>query len=87
METITIKVEKNMAKEIDEAMNPNYSTKTEFIRNALRDKLEEIKRDKLIEEFMKFRGKAKKKTTYEENRKTKWEVSKEFEKMLDKRFS
>jgi hypothetical protein len=36
---------------------------------------------------MKFRGKASKKTTYEENRKTREIVSKELMEELDKRFS
>ena len=43
MESITIKVSTQMAKEIEKAMKPNYSTKTEFIRAALREKLEKLK--------------------------------------------
>ena len=87
METITIKVEKDLAREMNKAMKPLYSTKTEFIREAIRDKIEKLSTNELIKEFMKFRGKAKKKTTYEENRRTKWEVSEELMKALDKRFS
>ncbi len=43
--------------------NKGYSTKTEFIREALREKLEADERELLITEFMKFKGKAKKSTT------------------------
>lgn len=65
----------------------NFSTRTEFIRTAIRDKLENLSRDELIKEFLKFRGKAKKKTTYEENRKTREIVSKELFAELEKRFT
>ncbi len=88
METICIKIEEEllgrMNKDMEEA---GYSTKTEFIREAIRKKLEEDERERLIKEFLKFKGRAKKQTTYEENRKTKKIVSKELMQELDKRFS
>ena len=51
-----------------------YSTKTEFIREAIRKKLENDEKERLIKEFIKFKGKAKKKTTYEENKQTREKV-------------
>jgi predicted transcriptional regulator len=54
MESITIKVENEFAREIDRAMRPHYSTKTEFIREAIRDKIKEITK----EELEKVRGDA-----------------------------
>ncbi|VVB81580.1 Uncharacterised protein [uncultured archaeon] len=66
MESITIKVNDEMAEEIDKAMKPNYSTKTEFVREALRDKLEAIKKTDSWKELHKFLGKSKRKTTDEE---------------------
>ena len=42
LESITIKVPKEMAKEIDEILTPYYGTRTEFIREAIRDKLRTI---------------------------------------------
>lgn len=69
MESITIKVEDNLADEIDKAMKPDYSTKTEFIREAIRDKIKSIRKEKSIEELSKYFGKAKTKTTYKEERK------------------
>ena len=66
MESITIKVSTQMAKEINQAMKPNYSTKTEFVRTALREKLEKIKQTKEYKELRKYLGILKTKTTDEE---------------------
>ncbi len=69
MEAISLKLDGNMLRNIDQALNRhNYSTRTELIRDAIRDKLEELNRDILIAEFMKYKGKSKIKTTREENR-------------------
>lgn len=80
MESITIKVEDNLAKEMDLAMKQDYSTKTEFVREAIRDKLKEIRKEKAIDELRKFFGKSKTKTTYAEERKIREDVGKEFAK-------
>jgi len=87
MEMVTLRFQEKILKDIDKKMiEHNFNSRTEFIRDAVRDKLEELERGELIKKFMKLRGKAKVKTTYEENRKTKEEVSKELMKELDKRF-
>lgn len=80
MESITIKVEDNLAKEMDLAMKRDYSTKTEFVREAIRDKLKEIRKEKAIDELRKYFGKVKTKTTYAEERKIRENVGKEFAK-------
>ena len=80
MESITIKVENNLAKEIDKAMKQDYTTKTEFIREAIRDKIKNIREEKAIEELSKYFGKARVKTTYKEERKIREEVGKKFAK-------
>ena len=80
MESITIKVEDKLAREIGKAMIPYYSTKTDFIREAIRDKIKEIKKEKAIDELRKYFGKAKTKTTYKEERKIREEVGKTFAK-------
>ncbi len=59
MESITIKVNDEMASEINKAMKPNYSTKTEFIREALRDKMKQIEGDKFLMALKRFQGAAK----------------------------
>ena len=87
MESITIKVEDHLAKEIDLAMNPDYSTKTEFIREAIRDKLKSIRKEKSIDELRKYLGKAKTKTSYEEEREIRKKVGKDFAKMFNEKLN
>jgi len=80
MDSITIKVEDNLAKEIATAMKPHYSTKTEFIREAIRDKIKAIKKDKAIDELKNLFGKAKTKTSYKEEREIREKIGKQFAK-------
>ncbi len=87
METVCIKVEDELLDRVNQSMKKSgYSTKTEFIREAIREKLEDDEKEVLIKEFMKFRGKGRS-TTDEERRKTREEVSKELMEELKKRFS
>ncbi|MBI2136712.1 ribbon-helix-helix protein, CopG family [Candidatus Woesearchaeota archaeon] len=88
MEVISVKFQENVLQEIDEKISEhNFNSRTEFIREAVRDKLAELSREDLMKEFLKFKGKAKKATTYEENKKTKELVSKELMAELEKRFN
>lgn len=88
METVSVKFNEDVLKKVDKSISDhNFNSRTEFIRDAVRDKLDDLSKDDLMKEFLKFRGKAKKKTTYAENRKTKEEVSKELMDELEKRFS
>ncbi|MDA3836132.1 MAG: ribbon-helix-helix domain-containing protein [Nanoarchaeota archaeon] len=49
MENISLKLEKNFADSIKRAMkNHNYSTKTEFIRAALREKLAQLEEQEIL---------------------------------------
>lgn len=80
MESITIKVEENLAKEMDKAMKPFYSTKTEFIREAIREKLIALRKEQAIEELKKHFGKAKTKTSYKEEIEIRDRVGKQFAK-------
>ena len=87
METVTVKFQENVLRTIDKSITEHdFNSRTEFIREAVRDKLSELNKEDLIKEFLKFRGKAKKKTTYEENRKTREIVSRELMAELDKKF-
>jgi len=58
MESITIKVNDELAAEIEKAMKPNYTTKTELIREALRDKVKQIENDRFLSALQKFKGAA-----------------------------
>jgi len=78
MESITIKVEEDLAREIGKAMKPYYSTKTEFIREAIREKLMDLRKKQAMEELNRHFGKAKTKTTYKEERGIREKVSRQF---------
>lgn len=87
MEVVTVKFQEDVLKRIDETIaEHNFNSRTEFIREAVRDKLADLSKEDLVNEFLKFRGKAGKKTTYGQNLKTKQEVSKELMAELEKRF-
>ena len=59
MESITIKVEERLAKEIGRAMKSGYSTKTEFIREAIREKINSVDKDIAWKKLMNFRSNTK----------------------------
>lgn len=87
METLCIKVEDELLDRMNASMkNSGYSTKTEFVREAIREKLDDDEKEMLIREFLKFKGKGKA-TTDEERRRTKEKVSKELFEDLERRFS
>ena len=80
MESITIKVDKGLAQKMEMAMKPDYSTKTEFIREAIRDKLEDLEKKRLIEHFKKYVGKANVKVSDERLREIREQVGREYAK-------
>ncbi len=51
MENLSIKLDSRIAKQISKALKDfKYSTKTEFIRDAIRSKLNELEKERRIEE-------------------------------------
>jgi len=94
MESICIRVEKPVAEEIEKCMRKlHYSTKTEFIREALRDKLKEIEEKEKKETWQRlyalrgaFKGMGKAKTD-EKWYKLREEAGNEFIEMMEKRFA
>ena len=78
MESITIKVDEDFAKEIEKAMTPYYSTKTEFIREAIRDKIKSQKSEEIAARLKKSFGIAKTNTSDEELRAIREKVGKEY---------
>jgi len=57
MEAITLKMDGTMLKAIDSSLGHNfYSTRTEFIRDAIRLKLEEIEKRQRIEGLKLMQG-------------------------------
>jgi len=88
MEAVTIKFQEDILSKIDKTIEEhNFNSRTEFIREAVRDKISELRKEDLLQEFLKFRGKSKIKTTPEDNKTTKAIVSKELMEELNKRFN
>ena len=49
MESISLKLEKNFLQDIEKTMRKfRYATKTEFIRQAIRDKIIDLKKEELL---------------------------------------
>lgn len=88
MEIVTVRFQEDILQKIDESIAMhNFNSRTEFIREAVRKELADLDREKLIKEFLSYRGKAKVKVSDEQIRKAKEEVSKELLADLEKRFS
>ncbi len=88
MEIVTVKFQEDILKKVDFCISKhNFNSRTEFIREAVRDKLENLTKQELINKFLKLNGKSKTKTTVEQNIKTKEAVSKELLEELEKRFN
>jgi len=64
MEMISLKLEEGLLNEIDHNLNRyRYSTRTEFIRDAIREKLSDLEKDEMLKAITKIRGSSKHKTT------------------------
>lgn len=57
METVTLKMEASLLEEIDSTLaNNRYSTRTEFIRDAIRCKLTAFEKEETIRKLTAMRG-------------------------------
>lgn len=75
-EMITVKLEDTFLADVDVVVEKEgYQNRTEFIRNALREKIEEARLREAIMEIAHLKGAAKKKTS-----------DKEYEKIREKAF-
>ena len=87
MQTITFKLNDEILSKVDKSLSMfNFSTRTEFIRDAIRDKLEQQETDNFMKKLAAFRGKAKTKYSDKEFRKLRDKVSEEYERELEARF-
>ena len=67
METISLKLEEGILEEIDlKLASHRYSTRKEFIRDAIREKLSEHEKNELLKTVAQLRGSSKKTTTDEQ---------------------
>ena len=81
MQTITIKMEDKLLEEIDQKLADNrYSTRTEFIRDAIREKLSDLEKEELLKTIAKLRGSSKRKTTDEQLHEARERLITEYEK-------
>ena len=64
MEMISLKLKPEVLKEIDEKLTKHrYNTRTEFIRDAIREKLSDLEKERLLKTVERLRGISKHKTT------------------------
>ena len=83
MESISLKLEGNFLRDIERIMKKHrYSTKTEFIREAIRDKINGIEKQETLRKIDEVFGSSKRKTTDEELHKSR----KKAVEMLEKKF-
>lgn len=80
MEAVCIKLEENLLTDIEQTMKTyRYSTKTEFIREAIRDKINELEqRQKILSAY----GASRKKTTSSDLHKARQAAFAEIEKEI-----
>lgn len=82
-EMITVKLDHVFLGDIDNILrNEGYQNRTEFIRNALREKVEAIKLKKAMIELAHLKGSIKKKTTEGDYEKIRAKAFEEISKML-----
>lgn len=66
METVTFKLHEKLLKKIDKLLRPlNFNNRTEFIREAVREKLYKIETERLMRKLAQFKGAAMVKTSDE----------------------
>ncbi|MBW2984988.1 ribbon-helix-helix domain-containing protein [Candidatus Woesearchaeota archaeon] len=80
-ELVTFKMEHEFLEDVDEtAKNAGFQNRTEFIRAALREKVDDVKLKKAMQEIAHLRGASKKKTTDKERERIREKVFEEFDK-------
>ena len=64
MEAVSLKLEDGFLKDIEKTMKKHrYTTKTEFIREAIRDKIRDLEKEEALLRAKKLYGASKIKTT------------------------
>jgi metal-responsive CopG/Arc/MetJ family transcriptional regulator len=83
MKVLNVKIENGILQEIDKNLIKNrYSTRSEFVRDAIRSKLSELEKEEMLKHVITIKGKSKYKTTEEQLHKSREEIGK----LLEKRF-
>ena len=64
METVTFKLQEDIISEVDALLKPmRYNNRTEFIREAIREKLDRADKERRIANLLKLKGSLRTKTT------------------------
>ena len=64
MQAVSLKLENEFLRDIEKVMKKHrYTTKTEFIREAIRDKIKDLEKEKALMRLEKAYGASKRKTT------------------------
>lgn len=85
MEAISLKLDENILSEIDKKLSRyRYSTRTEFIRDAIRSKLSELEKKEMLKAIDRMYGYSKRKTTDEQLHAAGEKVFREIEKRFKK---
>ncbi len=81
MDTITFKLQEDILKKIDSVLKPlNFSNRTEFIRECVREKLNSIEKDIVLRQLLAFKGAAKKSVSNEQLHTIREKVASEYAK-------
>ena len=81
MEIVTFKLQEEILKKIDSLLKPlHFNNRTEFIREAVREKLKKIETEKFMKKLAKFKGSAKTHVSDERLHEIRDEVAKEYAK-------
>ena len=84
MENISLRLETKFIRELESFIKKhNYMTKTEFIREAMRDKIKELEKQETLNKIEKLFGSSKRKTTNEDLHKIREKLTKDYEKKFD----
>lgn len=82
-ELITFKMEQDFLNEVDKTVKiSGYQSRTEFIRSALREKINELKLKQAIISLGKLKGASKIKTTDKDRIKAREKVFAELDKLI-----
>lgn len=81
MDAISLRLEENFLEDVKETMKKHrYTTKTEFIREAIRDKMRQLEKEEMLLKVRKLYGSSKRKTTEKQIHKAGEKAMKELEK-------
>jgi len=80
MEQVCIRIEEDFLQAMEKAMKRNgYATKTEFIRESVRERLKNLEKEEALARLRKLYGSSKRKTTDEDLHKAGEKAFKEME--------